>query len=256
MTLNQIRNFAIALVLSAVAAFGQTALTTTTLTANVTNRQIAIPVTATTGMAVPANAGVAQGGIGSPASYTSSLLYVDHELMQIAAINGLNVTVSRGFGGTKFAAHVSSSVIYVLPRVATFAYEPTGQCQRTLLTYVPVIVPSTGHKFDCLGLTTAGQWFQTDSPGGTFGIVGSTVTPASTITPTGLIFATTSGATAIDTITVPAGWGVGMSITIIPGGTGATTTSGNIGLVTSALVVGRAITFTWSGSKWWPSYVS
>src|SRR5258708_1315646 len=105
MTLKNIRNFAIALVLSAVVAFGQTALTTTTLTANITNRQLIIPVTAATGMAVPANAGVAQGGIGSPASYTSSILYVDKEAMSIVAINGLNITVNRGFIGTKASAH-------------------------------------------------------------------------------------------------------------------------------------------------------
>ena len=64
-----------------------------------------------------------------------------------------------------------------------------------------------------------------------------------------------SGAAAIATITVPGSLSGGGRITLIPTGTFTTTTAGNIGLASTA-VVGKALIMTYvpSTGKWYPSY--
>lgn len=259
MTIKNIRNFALAFVLLAVSAFGQTALTSTTLSANISASQITFAVASLTGIGTLGNAGAAQGGIGSPATQSASSLYIDQELVIVTSTNttAVTVTVRRGSSGTAARAHNASAVVWIGPSRAfqTAPTDPAGQCLRTVLPYVPYVNLTTGHMFDCLGVTTAGQWFQTNSPGGNLGLAGSTVASASTIAPTGLIFPV-SGTTSVVTITVPAGFTPGMSLYIRPTGIFATTTAGNIGLITSATVVGRILMMTWDGSKFWPSYVS
>ena len=55
------------------------------------------------------------------------------------------------------------------PPSAIYPYVPAGQCTRTTLAYVPFITgggpglgTEVGSLFDCLGVTTAGQWVQTN----------------------------------------------------------------------------------------------
>lgn len=266
MNFQNVRFIAIAL-LAAVLLLGpatqtadaQTALSTTTLSANITNSQRSFVLGSVSGITAFSNAGAANGGIGSPSSYASSYLMVDKEVMLVVSVNStaVSVTVNRGFMGTATAAHNSSAVVTLGPSVAfkTQPIDPSGQCVRSTMTYVPFINVTTGHTFDCLGVTTAGQWFQTNGSDSNTGLVGSTVASATTITPTALFFPV-SGTTAIATITVPAGLTPGMVIAIRPTGIFATTTAGNIGLVSSASVVGRILYFIWDGSKFWPSYVS
>ncbi len=81
--------------------------------------------------------------------------------------------------------------------------------------------------------------------------VGSSVTAATTISPTGMIFHVT-GTTAIATINLPFTGFTG-TITIIPDAAFTTTTAGNIARASTA-VISRAITFTYDGTKWYPSY--
>lgn len=81
----------------------------------------------------------------------------------------------------------------------------------------------------------------------------TTLASGTTITPTTCIHHV-SGVTTIATITVPAMCAPTCSITLIPDGVFLTTTvGGNIGLVSTS-VVGKALTMTWDGSKWYPSY--
>ena len=81
--------------------------------------------------------------------------------------------------------------------------------------------------------------------------VGSVVTSAATITPTGPVFHV-SGTTTINTINLPATGFTG-SITIIPDGAFATGTSGNIAIASTA-VVSKALRMTYDGTKWYPDY--
>lgn len=80
---------------------------------------------------------------------------------------------------------------------------------------------------------------------------GAAVASAATITPTGRVFHVT-GTTQINTINEPAGFDQ-PSITIIPDGAFTTGTSGNIALASTA-VVNKALTMTYDGTKWYPSY--
>ena len=82
-----------------------------------------------------------------------------------------------------------------------------------------------------------------------------TIASATTIAPTALI-TFISGVVSIATITVPqALLRTGGQITIIPTGIFATTTAGNIALITTA-VVSKALIMTYDAVtlKWYPSY--
>jgi len=61
-----------------------------------------------------------------------------------------------------------------------------------------------------------------------------------------------TGTTSIATINLPYTGFTG-AITIIPDGIFATTTAGNIAIVSTA-VVSKALIMTYDGTKWYPSY--
>lgn len=226
-------------------SFGQTVITSTTLAAAIDGSATLVSLTSATGV----NAPVFTTGV-------STYLYVDKELMLVTGTTPVTTvfTVQRGFNGTSARPHIILSPVYLgAPNRFAAGKDPSGQCVRTNLPFVPIINPDTGNTFDCLGVTTAGQYVQTNSPG--VPVVGSTVASATSITPTGTHFAV-SGVTAVATIVVPAGFKPGMCLNIRPTGIFATTTADNIGLISSATVVGRILTMCYDGSKWWPSYVS
>lgn len=227
-------------------AFGQTALTSTTVTSVLTANQNVIPVASASGITA----------MGAQGQYTT-LLYIDHELIGVRSISGLNLTVDRGLspapvGEASRTTHRNAARVWIGPPAAFTSAEPYGQCVRSSLVYVPVIVVSTGHKFDCLGLTTAGAYARTDAPGTP--VLGATVASAAGVLSLNATIATVSGTAAITGITVPAGFEPGMTITIIPSGAFTWTTATNIAVAGTA-VVNRAIVFTWSGTAWIPSYV-
>jgi hypothetical protein len=85
--------------------------------------------------------------------------------------------------------------------------------------------------------------------------VAPTIASATTIAPTAHI-TFVSGTTSIATITPPTSLlTTGGQITIIPTGVFATTTAGNIALITTA-VVSKALIMTYDATttKWYPSY--
>jgi hypothetical protein len=101
-----------------------------------------------------------------------------------------------------------------------------------------------------------------DQPGGSWkflfgtnGILhqfkGANVTSAATITPSGYVCHVTAGNT-ISTINIPYAHFTG-SIVLIPDNLWSTSTAGNIALATTA-VVNKALTMTYDGTKWYPSY--
>lgn len=97
-------------------------------------------------------------------------------------------------------------------------------------------------------ITASGNWNFT---GYMANSKGANVASATTITPTGQIFHVT-GTTAVATINLPYTGFTG-TITLIPDAAFTTTTAGNIGLASTA-VIGKALHFTYDGTKWYPSY--
>lgn len=230
-------------------AFGQVTMTSTTNSALISSTATSFVVGSATGITAPS--------FSTPNQPTGNqtLLVIDQEAMFVTGVNGTFVTVIRGFAKTNASAHASGATVWVGPPTA-FADGDPGMgtsCLRTTMPYVPVVSLASGNTFDCLGLTTAGVIVRTNLPG--VGATGTTVASATSITPTGTFFVV-SGTTAVATIVVPAGFKPGMQLFINPSGIFATTTAGNIGLITSATVVGRILIMTWDGAHWWPSYVS
>lgn len=183
-----------------------------------------------------------------------TLLVVNHEAIFVNSVTGTFVCGTRGYATTRANAHVSGATVWVGPPTAFLNSDPGegNACTATALAYLPIVTVG-GNTYDCLGVAPASVVVRTSSPG--VPAVGSTVASATTITPTGTEFAV-SGVTAVATINVPAGFAPGMQLFIRPTGIFATTTAGNIGLVTSATVVGRILVMTWDGTKFWPSYVT
>ena len=235
-------------VLSAAPLFAQTALTTTTLGALLDNASANITVAAATGITAP--------GTGATFVY----LLIDRELIGVRTINGLVVGGTRGANGTRATAHINGATVTVAPALAVINYLPSGACVRVNLQYVPQIVGGTnaqgvnGTTFDCLGVTTAGQWVSTnvtDVP-----ILGSTVaSPAGVLTPTGTYFKV-SGTNAITGITVPAGATPGFTLALESTGIWTWTAAGNILTAGTTTAAGRVLLMIWNGAKWVPSYIA
>lgn len=236
------------------AVHAQTVLTSTTLSAAITgpaDQQISIASTTNW---------VASGSTGQ------TFALVDREIMAVRTINTTSkvVQVTRGASATRPAPHISGATIWFIPSpLAIQPYVPSGQCTRTALLYVPMIVggiattPQTsevGGLWDCLGVTTAGQWVQT-APTANVSVYGTAVASATSITPTGTYFQVSGTVNPVNTIVVPAGWATGNCLTIEPTGVWVTGTGGNI-VIASTSVVGKILGMCWNGatSKWQPTY--
>lgn len=226
----------------------QTALSATTLAAAVTDTSgQTVSLTSATGVTAP--------GTGATLVY----LLVDREIMAVRAITSTLASVQRGQNGTRATTHISGAYVTVVPPRAVVNYVPSGQCTRANLAYVPVVVGGTvaqgvnGDTYDCLGLTTVGQWVQTNANGTP--TIGATVaSPAGVITMSGT-YVKVSGTNAITGITLPAGAQAGFVFTVEPTGIFTWTTATNIILAGTA-VVGKTIYFVWNGAKWVPSVIA
>lgn len=236
------------LLLGAALAFSQNVLNSTTLAGALSATTSTLSLNSGTGVTLP-----------GPNQTNLTVLVVEREVMlvQTQVGTGTVYNVARGQYGTLRVAHANGATVWVAPdKAIARGAIPSGSCTRTNMPYVPIVyvAPSvinsglTGATFDCLG----GQLVRTNAPA-TY--AGSTVASATSITPTGTFFPV-SGTTAIATIVVPAGWSAGNCLAIEPTGIFATTTADNIGLISSASVVGRILFMCWDGTKWWPSYVS
>ncbi len=258
-TMKNLKNITILFVLAAFlagAASAQTVLSSTTLGAAITTLNgTNVTLAATTGMS---SAG--------PANQINTVLYIDKEFFWVRTlVDSTHVVVDRNKGigaSARPALHANAAKVWY---ANTTTYSPnfvinaaqyfkngnsevSAACTRTSEMVVPLIYLFSGNFYDCLG----GIYTQTDRPGTP--VLGADVASATSITPTGTVFHVT-GNTAIATIAVPAGWTAGMSLYIIPDGVIATTTAGNIAIISTS-VVNRTWIFTWSGSKWVPSYIS
>lgn len=247
--MNRILKIATLLALCAALCLAQTTLSSTTLTPNITANTVTFAVGSASGISA----------LGSLGQY-QTMLYIDHELMGVRSVSGTNITVDRGKGATAFqgeasqTTHHAAAVVWIGPPQAFAQAAPVvgTQCVRANLQYVPIIIVPTGQKMDCLGLTTAGQYVRTDAAGP--GVLGATVASAAGVVTPSSNLLVISGTAAITGFTVPAGAGVGYTLTVIPSGAFTWTTATNIAVAGTA-VVNRTLTFTWTGSAWQPSYV-
>ncbi len=84
-----------------------------------------------------------------------AVLVVDGEAMKVVADPiGTTVTVFRGYGGTKAAAHASGALIWTNPSYAYGVDEPAGAVDAKKLEYSPLVVPRTGAVF----VPVNGRW--------------------------------------------------------------------------------------------------
>lgn len=232
-------------------AFGQTAATTTTISAAMTANQNTVTLASATGVSVQAGAG----------NQIITGLFIDKEFMRVTTlVSGTTYNVQRAQESTRQLPHASGATVWIGP-LLNGPFVPTrpetsevaGACTATASPYLPLIYLVSGHKYDCLGIAPAGQWVQTSSPG--YPILGATVaSPAGVLTPSGTVF-TVSGTNAITGILVPNGWTPGMALYIIPSGAFTWTTATNIGLAGTA-VANKLIIFVWNGVKWYPSVIA
>lgn len=241
-----------AIVFTASPVFAQTALTTTTISAAMDNVQQSIVVASATGITAQGTGATFQYGL------------IDRELVAIRGLPGASttVTIMRGQNGTRATSHVSGATFTVVPALNNpqlVNYVPSGQCVRSQLAYVPLVVGGTvaqsfnGATYDCLGVTTAAQWVPTNYLHDI--VFGSTVVSANTISVTGTYFKT-SGTTVIKTITVPAGAAPGFFITIEATGIDTWDATGNILTAGTFTAAGHTVTFYWNGTKWVPDKVA
>ena len=146
----------------AFSAFGQTAITTTTLGAATSSTDNSVVLVASaTNVSAPGQSAT-QGGIGigtSPPNVT--FLYVDYELMRVTSVNGLYIGVERGVQGTRKSSHASGALVWVGPGNYFESIDPTNStCVATSLDHTPYININVNnyqqnHIWTC---NAAGRW--------------------------------------------------------------------------------------------------
>ena len=196
----------LALLLSIVAlgAFGQITMTQTTLSQAADARATVVHVASATGIAEAGN--LIDGSLGPPSGAGAIILYVDKEAMRVVSFRGTAVTVSRGYAGTKAAAHASGAVAYIGQAGRYALSDPAGPCTVTSSTVLPRVVIPTGKVFRCIGSNwvASGEVFRTT---GTFtaaaiaaNACGAAVTTAVTgILTTDVVYASTNAAPDAET---------------------------------------------------------
>lgn len=234
----------------AVPLAAQTVLTSTTLSTAITD-------TAGTSMVVASATGFTAPGTGANLVYA----LIDREIVAVRTVSSTTIGIARGQLSTRAATHLSGATVWktLANSGAINSYIPSGQCTRTTLLAVPWIVggsPGLGSEvgtlWDCLGVTTGGQWVQTNGQSA-LAVLGSTVASATSVTPTGTYFKMSGTVNPVSTIVVPAGTAPGFCLQIEPTAAWVTDTGGNI-LIASTAVTGKVMTQCWNGAKWAPSY--
>jgi hypothetical protein len=129
--------------LLSVAAFAQSTLTTTTLSADITASTQTITIGSATGWSASS----------SSASY---LAFVDKEAMKVIAISGTSITVQRGIAGTAANAHLSGSLVYFAQSGNFLTVDPSGKCTSTNHAVLPKVSLKSGSLFDCIG----SKWYE------------------------------------------------------------------------------------------------
>jgi len=230
-----------------------TALTSTTLAAALSNQSSQLTVASGSGIYAPSNGGISQ------KLYVINPETVRGELMDVTAINGVAVSVSRL--ALFRQAFISGAYVIIGQSPGNeaiglgpsfFEYDPVGAVTAVNVPITPWINVTNGNQWlrSVDGLWIPGFGNNTQ-PAGLSATVASV---AGATLPSGPLFHVT-GTNAITGWTLPVGF-TGGSFTVIPDGNFTWTTAGNIALAGTA-VTGRNLTFTWDSNagKFTPSYV-
>lgn len=232
----------LAIALLGASAFGQTALTSTTVTNAITVNQNTFAVAATTNMSVGVTRLyiIDKGGQGR-GELTGT----------ITAINSLNITVNRG---SQFKApHAALSVAILINNAQQIQnYDPVGSCVAANTLYTPWINQNNGNQWLCSTKTLAwvagfNNIYPTDGP------TADVASAAGLVTVTSKLFHVT-GTSAITGWTLPNTFNGGQ-FCVIPDGAFTTTNATNIAIASTA-VTSKLLCFTWSSAdtKWYPTY--
>ena len=132
-------------------AFGQTALNTTTLSANVTTiNSTRILLTSTANVTGP-GLNQAQGGLGSATGGPNNYgLFVDNELMRVNSIPASGyANVERGVQGTRTSLHNSGATVYIGYLSQFINFDPSGRCISTDYAILPRLNTNNGKFWNC-----------------------------------------------------------------------------------------------------------
>lgn len=234
----------------AACAFGQTALTTTTLSAAVTS-------TSTTTLRVASATGIVA---------NSTVLFIEDgtsnnsEAAFVNSVSGTAIGVTRGYNGTKVSTHISGALVFAGTPDKFYSFEPGGSCTAAQQPVTPFINVLTGNAWLCSTISlqwVPGFWNTASAPGVTTVVASA----AGQVTPSGPLFHI-SGALAITGFTSGTGMGglaastVGAPFCVIPDGAFTWTATNNIAVAGTA-VVNRQLcwSFDQTNKKYVPSYV-
>lgn len=246
---------ALMLLFGGVARAQQNALLATTLSNAINDSQNTLQVVSATGITVTSS------------GTTQTLLYINREAMNVVAVNGTQITVSRGAAGTRAGAHNAGAQV-ISGRPTWFTYtqtnsgtygttEPQGACtlgDQPAQIYINIL---SGQFWQCSTAATPNRWVPYFGNAGTSAVpirVSATVASAAgVITPSGPLFHV-SGTLAITGFTLPFGYRGG-SFCLIPDAVFTTTTAGNIANASTA-VVGRPLCYQYDASAAKPFFGS
>lgn len=243
----------------ALSAFGQTALTATTLSGAVNASQNFVTLGSITGITANTVLFIEDGTSG---------IRQGAEAMQVVSVpaTGTTVQVVRGFDQTVPTAHLTLVPVLAGPASAFNEYDPTGACTAANTQYTPYVNLKSGNQWLCS--TVSGSWvpgfFNID---GFAGVNTAVASVAGATNPSGPLFHVT-GTNAITawgsstTVGLFGGAGaatstVGAPFCVIPDAIFTWTATNNIALAGSG-VVNKLLCFTFdqTNKKYVPSYVN
>lgn len=128
----------------------------------------------------------------------NSIAYIDREALVISAVSGTSITASRGAQGTRSAAHISGSAVFVGVPQYFYSTDVSGACTTTQQTALPHINIQSGNIFTCPN----GSWVLQQAagfPGPSFTLLaGQTYTASGALTvQPGVSFIGSGGALAM-----------------------------------------------------------
>lgn len=242
-----------------------TALTQTTISASINQIATVLTVVSATGISAPVN------------NVRQSLYVVNPdqtfgEVMDVLAVNGLQVTVNRVTTAMNRQQFYTGSIVIIGPVPTSGLYSGGEIIGSGFQEFDPVGNPNIAGSYPgapvytpWINTANGNQWLQGingqwvpgwNNPSTQKGITAAVASAAGPVVPSGPLFHIT-GNSAITGFTPPVGF-AGGSFTVIPDGTFTWTTGdGSIALAGTA-VVSKSITFTWdsNAAKWYPSVIA